>query len=683
MVLTIDRIQVEFTTNVGEFIRSLDRMDQRMNGMTKSFTTVETSSVHFVSAMEDTGSATADAVVQMNAYTDAARTVADAAISSGTELKKQAENTFTLFDSFTATFQAFKKLMGVFGVSLGLNSMIGQLKELATQANLAGKAYGKMYSTIYYTLGELTQSQQDMAKSFVLEGFDKDTVSEVIARLTNLFPSAETTVNATGQSYLSEIAEDILWMDKKGYGTASDLITQINPALKKWQIPVSEITSSLSYLAATYRDTNTEVSTLLSSLSNMDELGKTLGYTFRDMADFIGAANIAGNLDDISNLGSRFESQFTSRVSEIYTALLSADAETLQRTGLSAELSQSLLKSVSEARERDEVNARMGAQQIAEMMVTAQFRTANEEASHASSQAQASQIWADALDSNVNRITNRLADLSMSIQKGYDEVKTANRDVVSATGQTTASLVKFDKGLGTSDYAAQNRAAWEEELTKTPFAAIDPIIEKRTNEYIRAGAPALVGGTLARLDYTLDVKDYSGYIPVILSPIEQLIADTSEETIRAVTDSIYPLDDAPERNSFQKWMDTCVSQLQAIVSFFTGASSDTDESGMDESMSQMEEGIGIRSDLNLTDIGSVSAETIDELRPLIETTDMLGTSLETGYTHVQTLIQESTNYSQTAYDFVIPAVEDETAAANNLAAAWWEAYRAKLAYSGS
>ncbi|HJJ36723.1 MAG TPA: hypothetical protein O0X27_06075, partial [Methanocorpusculum sp.] len=527
MTDTIDRIQVEFSTNIREFTTQLSGIESGVGNVAKTFSTVESASQGYTSAMDSTATATTAAVASITDYTAASVTQASAARTAADETESQGRRSAEAFQGIKEGFVQIKTVLGMLGVSVGLGALISQIKQLRAEAEAAGKAYGRMYNTIYYTTGELTGTQKELADSLRLEGFDTTAIAETVARLTALFPDAESTVLETGETALAQMAEEVLWMERKGYGDVSSLIDGMNEAFKKWSVPSGEITGELGYLAAAYRDTNTDVTTLLSSLTRLDEVGRTLGFTFRDMVDFIGAANVAGNLEDLSNVGMRFESQYTARVSDIYQALLDADRETLTLAGLGAEDAGSAILQVVEAMSVDESAAKTKAQELAGTIVTSIFREANREASVAVTQAQASQIWADALDIEVSRMTNRLADLSMSAVRGYENIRTANRDIVAETGQTTTILVKVDKGLGTSDYAAKTEAAKEDALRSTWAGTRTPLVEKRTSAYIDEGKDYWSGYGIANLD--VELSRIAAYLLAGTGVLKNLVSGSAEE----------------------------------------------------------------------------------------------------------------------------------------------------------
>lgn len=243
---------------------------------------------------------------------------------------KAKTNTQNLKDSVKETLGPLKDMkdamgmvtgiLGAFGISEGVSWLIGQLKDLAQQAEDARKSVEKAYQYIYYTTGDLTESQMEMYNSILsynpqtgYKGYagDPAKVSTAIAMLGQYYPIAS-------PEELQKLAIEQLSLDKLGKGDLQSNIINAGKAFTKWDVAVEDQVDELRYLRTVSEETGVGFSDLLERMYSLKDFADDLGVSFRGLADIIGAEwQTKITLEELDQFASSYNQDTASLVSDL------------------------------------------------------------------------------------------------------------------------------------------------------------------------------------------------------------------------------------------------------------------------------------------------------------------------------------------------------------------------------
>lgn len=631
MADTIDGINVKLSVNSDEFVTQMKQCESSVDKAEKELGTLEGTTKSVSKEQKKFGDNVEKATESLKKHSSQTEEATSKTKSLTDESKKMSDE----FNGAKTALDNLNKVLGLFGASIGIGLLIKQVEELANMAITAQNEYDKLYDKIYYMAGGLTDEQKAVANELERTyGTDyTDAIANAVGGLSTYFPNASS-------EQIKEISAELVAFQKKGIGDTETLVNQLNSVVKKYGLSIDEINGLLEYLLNTSMDTNASVSWLLSTLADADEFSnKVLNGDIKKTIDFFGDSSWGGEADAVSGIGSRFETAYNQMVSKYTLEYINGG------------FSQSAA-------------TKKASEKVSEL-----FNQTMIDASKAATQSEASIIWANFLGEQVSKTSNIFADISMA--NGVKGVSYSSRN--SGLSMTE----RLDISKNTKDYEDDISAIRDAELASIKWTKEWREESAKIEAEYAEDFDSFVGWLAGRYNDLSNIVNnftyfgfFSGKSKALQESLDNsFIFNQLKDPFGFATGT--PTFDYDEMNKYISRIFGIGTASAAEVKF-TNLSELDDLSGLDSS-SDISDDIsnGIS---ELTD----SSDTIEEFTEdyLIPMNDVLTTTSDT-----LTLINEnSVIYNEQTYGIVIPAIQDETTSTNNLAAAWWEAYRAKLAY---
>lgn len=436
----VDKLKVELELNYAKFTQQMGKVNDSIGKTDEEFEELEKASSDTAEEMDKLG----DKVKTVSDKLKQQEQAADKASDGLDKTKDKADKLKGGFDGVKDAMGKVSQVLGMFGISVGIAELISQIKELNQKAVDAGATFDDLYSKIYFSSGGLSAGQQDIADElYAVYGKDfKDAIANALGGLSTFFPDAT-------EDQLKSITETLVVMQKRGFGDTASLVNDLNDLMKKYNVYVADANTLLDYLSATSMDTGETVTNLMARISDADEMAKDLAKdgklgldNVKQMADFFGNAKFSGNAGDVAGIPTMYETQRNRKIAELQA--------TYRENGYAGQAVSEKDAAILANREANKI-----------------FTTANDMASKAKSQAEASQIWANALGVEVGKVTNMFADFSMAVSNTASNVQ---RQKVSSGESLVKQSGQF---LSAEDIKAQKDATFDLQMRESAATQID------------------------------------------------------------------------------------------------------------------------------------------------------------------------------------------------------------------
>lgn len=332
---TVNEVQVAFSANVSELVANLKKLSGYIDETVANLETMETASGKLEESEGKLAEQTNTVTVGHQKMTEKLSEAANQTDKTSQKTEKYTGVLDTLNNKagvMRTVFSDALGILGMFGISVGVTQLVGQIKELADEAK---RAYDNLQniqqSTSYkYALtASQTQLAQSMGKSTAMQyAIDEQTANNIYGALLNVFPELE---KDTAQ--LEKLANTFASVSAiEGMSDMSSYMADVFTVAKKYDVKdgegIIQFVTDLEAAASKSAGMGSNAQELLNVIKSADMGAQYMGMSLKDTISYIGSAYQTGNGEDAIAMMSSMESFVTKQWSNVIKDLTEKGIDT-------------------------------------------------------------------------------------------------------------------------------------------------------------------------------------------------------------------------------------------------------------------------------------------------------------------------------------------------------------------
>lgn len=317
----VDKMVVALEAEMDEALRGFDKVDKSADKLETQLENVERQSKETETSINKIGTISKESsgdVDKLNTSLVNESKAADNAETNTSELNTEIKETGTESKESSNKIDDLMEIVKGIGVVAGITALINQIKEIGETAKESATQVENAASRMALALGvsgDDLLEYQDIYSELLNIVYTKD--PQDIGTAIGILGTRNTDLEKEG---LKELTADYLeFAATVGTSDIASTIRATDNAFKKWGISTEDQAGYLDYLSTVTQATDVDYMTLINTLAKGDRAFPAWGKSFSEAAYLIGSSNLAGEIDDVTQLVGAVDMLLVQKTDELGT----------------------------------------------------------------------------------------------------------------------------------------------------------------------------------------------------------------------------------------------------------------------------------------------------------------------------------------------------------------------------